>query len=476
MDWLSRIWLTKELQSLSDRISTIINTVTGQFGGELFFVGSCSTVVSIHGFPLSSGGWRAGGLEDCPSILEFCYSMDSQTQHIMCIVIAMVVISANRHEIEGGSVVVIRRCFRRIERTSGERRIDMIKTAIKTRAYAAAGPGEVLKPFEVERREPGPSDVLIDVKFCGVCHSDVHQVKDEWGNAKFPMVPGHEIAGIVSKVGDQVKRFKEGDRVGVGCMVDSCKECDSCKAGEEQYCEIRPVLTYNDVGLDGETATYGGYSQRITVPERFVVRIPDNLPLDKAAPLLCAGITTYSPLRHWQAGSEREVAVVGLGGLGHMAVKLAHAMGARVTVISRSFSKKADAEAMGASDYVATSDSASVERAQNCFDLIINTVSSPADMNTYLGMLRRDGVMVLVGAPSEDLPVSPFSLIPKRKSLSGSTIGGMVETQEMLDFCGKHNITSDIELISIDKINEAYERLLKSDVRYRFVIDIGSLK
>jgi Zn-dependent alcohol dehydrogenases len=351
----------------------------------------------------------------------------------------------------------------------------MIKTAIKTKAYAAAAPGEELKPFEVQRREPGPHDVLIDVKFCGVCHSDVHQVKDEWGGALFPMVPGHEIAGIVEKVGDKVTRFKPGDRVGVGCMVDSCKECDSCNQGLEQYCERGPVLTYNAVELDGKTPTYGGYSERITVLERFVVSIPDSLPLDKAAPLLCAGITTYSPLMHWNAGPGKSVAVVGLGGLGHMAVKLAHAMGADVTVISRSFNKKEDAEAMGAVSYVATSDQASVEKTQNKFDLIINTVSSPADMNTYLGMLKRDGTMVLVGAPPDDLPVKAFSLIPGRKSLAGSTIGGIRETQEMMDFCGKHGIGADIEKISIDEINEAYERLLKSDVRYRFVIDISSL-
>jgi uncharacterized zinc-type alcohol dehydrogenase-like protein len=350
----------------------------------------------------------------------------------------------------------------------------MIKTAIKTKAYAANGTAEELKPFEIQCREPGPNDVLIDIKFCGICHSDLHQVRNEWGQSKFPMVPGHEITGIVAKTGERVSRFKPGDRVGVGCMVDSCKECDSCKNGLEQYCDKRMVLTYNDIELDGKTPTYGGYSERITVHERFVVQIPDDLPLDKAAPLLCAGITTYSPLMHWQAGPGKSVAVVGLGGLGHMAVKIANAMGARVTVVSRSLSKKADAEAMGAKDYLATSDAATVEKAQERFDLIINTVSSAADMNTYLGMLRRDGVMVLVGAPSEDLPISPFSLIPKRRSLAGSTIGGMRETQEMLDFCGKHKLGADIEVISIDKVNEAYQRLLKSDVRYRFVIDIGS--
>jgi alcohol dehydrogenase (NADP+) len=352
----------------------------------------------------------------------------------------------------------------------------MLKTAIKTKAFAAAKPSEALKPFEIERREPGPNDVLIDIKFCGVCHSDVHQVKDEWGGAIYPMVPGHEITGIVESTGDKVTRFKKGDRVGVGCMVDSCKECDACKDDLEQYCEKRAVLTYNALELDEKTPTYGGYSNRITVNERFVVSIPDALPLDKAAPLLCAGITTYSPLVHWNAGPGKNVAVVGLGGLGHMAVKLASAMGARVTAISRSQSKKADAEAMGAKHYIATSDASAVENAQERFDLIINTVSSAADMNTYLGMLSRDGVMVLVGAPNEPLPVQAFSLIPKRRTLAGSTIGGMRETQEMLDFCAKHDIGADIEVISIDTINEAYERLLKSDVRYRFVIDIETLK
>ena len=352
----------------------------------------------------------------------------------------------------------------------------MIKTAIKTKSYAASATGQELKPFEIQRREPAANEVLIDIKFCGVCHSDLHQVHNEWGNSSFPMVPGHEITGIVAKTGEKVKSFKPGDRVGVGCMVDSCKECKSCKDGLEQYCEKHAVQTYNDFELDGKTPTYGGYSERITVLERFVVHIPDDLPLDKAAPLLCAGITTYSPLMHWQAGPGKAVAVVGLGGLGHMAVKLANAMAANVTAISRSANKKADAIAMGAKEYLATSDSLAIEKAQGRFDLIINTVSSAADMNTYLGMLKRDGVMVLVGAPSEALPVHPFSLIPKRRSLAGSTIGGMRETQEMLDFCGKHKLAADIELIPIGKINEAFQRLLKSDVRYRFVIDMASLK
>ena len=352
----------------------------------------------------------------------------------------------------------------------------MTTTAIKTRAYAAVKAGAEVQPHEIERREPGPYDVLIDIKFCGVCHSDVHQVKDDWGGAIYPMVPGHEIAGIVEKVGEKVTKFKAGDRVGVGCMVDSCKECGSCADGDENYCEKGNIQTYNAMSLDGKNINFGGYSERITVLERFVARIPDSISLEAAAPLLCAGITTYSPLVHWKAGPGKSVGVVGLGGLGHMGVKIAHALGADVTVISRTNNKKADAEKMGAKDYIATSEPGAVEKAQNRFDLIINTVSSAADMNAYMGMLKRDGVMCLVGAPSEDLPIKAFSLIPKRTTLSGSTIGGMRETQEMLDFCGKHGIASDIEIIPIQKINEAYERLLKSDVRYRFVIDIASLK
>jgi uncharacterized zinc-type alcohol dehydrogenase-like protein len=351
----------------------------------------------------------------------------------------------------------------------------MIRTAIKTKAYAAMGAGQELKAFEVERREPRPDEVLIDIKFCGICHSDLHQVLDEWGGSTFPMVPGHEIAGIVSKVGDKVTKFKAGDHVGVGCMVDSCGECKSCKDGLEQYCEKGNVLTYNALEYDGKTPTYGGYSKQITVKERFVVRIPKEIPLDKAAPLLCAGITTYSPLMHWKAGPGKSVGVVGVGGLGHMAIKIANAMGSHVTAISRTTNKKADAEKMGAKDYIATADAGAVEKAQGRFDLMINTVSSPADINAYLGMLKRDGVMVLVGAPPVALPVEAFTMIPQRRSLAGSAIGGIPETQEMLDFCAKHKLASDIELIPIQKVNEAYKRLTKGDVRYRFVIDISSL-
>lgn len=348
-------------------------------------------------------------------------------------------------------------------------------TKLKTKAYATTGPYESLKPFEIERRTPGANDVLIDIKFCGICHSDIHNTRNEWGNAIYPMVPGHEITGIVSSVGESVTKYKAGDRVGVGCMVDSCKECGSCNEGLEQYCENGMVLTYTALELDGKTITYGGYSKQITVNERFVVRIPDALPLDKAAPLLCAGITTYSPLMHWHAGPGKTVGVVGVGGLGHMAVKIAAAMGAHVTAISRSSNKKADALKMGAKEYLATSELADPASVQDRFDLIINTVSSPAEMDLYLNMLKRDGVMVLVGAPAEALPVHPFAIIPKRRTLAGSTIGGIPETQEMLDFCAKHNLGADIEVIPIQKVNEAYERLLKADVRYRFVIDIASL-
>jgi uncharacterized zinc-type alcohol dehydrogenase-like protein len=351
----------------------------------------------------------------------------------------------------------------------------LIKTGIKTKAYAAASATAPIAPLEIERREPGANDVFIDIKYCGICHSDIHQARNEWGGSLYPMVPGHEITGIVARVGDKVTRFKVGDRVGVGCMVDSCKECSSCNEGLEQYCEKGNVQTYNSVALDGKTPNYGGYSKHITVNERFVVRIPDSLPLDVAAPLLCAGITTYSPLKNWKAGPGKSVAVVGLGGLGHMGVKLAAALGAEVTTISRSHNKEADALAMGSKHYLATADAGAVEKAQGKFDLIINTVSSAADMDSYLNMLKRDGVMVLVGAPPEALPVSAFSLIPMRRALVGSTIGGIPETQEMLDFCAEHKIGSDIETITIDKVNEAYERLLKSDVRYRFVIDIASL-
>jgi uncharacterized zinc-type alcohol dehydrogenase-like protein len=346
---------------------------------------------------------------------------------------------------------------------------------LPTKAYAAPGPSKPLAPFQLNRREPGPHDVAIDIKYCGVCHSDVHQAREEWGKAIFPMVPGHEIAGIVSRVGAKVSKFRAGDRVGVGCFVDSCRDCGSCRDGFEQYCEHGMTGTYNDTERDDKTPTYGGYSTRIVVDENYVLRIPESIPLDRAAPLLCAGITLYSPLARWKAGPGRKVAIAGLGGLGHMGVKLAHAMGAEVTVLSHSTRKQEDARRLGADHFHSTADTATFARLAGSFDLIVDTVSADHDLNAYLGLLRRDGVMVLVGAPPTPPPVHAFGLIVKRRSLAGSMIGGIRETQEMLDFCGKHGIGADIELIPAGKINEAYERMIRSDVRYRFVIDIATL-
>ncbi len=345
----------------------------------------------------------------------------------------------------------------------------------QTKAYAAFSATKPLGPFEFNRREIGDNDVAIDIKYCGVCHSDIHQVRNEWSNSKFPMVPGHEITGIVTSVGKKVKNFKKGDKAGVGCLVDSCNECRECKDGLEQYCPS-PVFTYNSVEKDGKTPTHGGYSTKIVVNEHFVLRIPNNLALDAAAPLLCAGITTYSPLRHWKTSPGKKVAVIGLGGLGHMAVKLAHAMGAEVSVLSHSAKKQSDAKRLGADNFYDTSNPQNFEKLTKHFDLILNTVSVELDWNKYLSLLSRDGSLVLLGVPSNPVKVAAGSLIFGRRHLAGSLIGGLKETQEMLDFCGKHNIVSDIETIPIQKINEAYERVLKGDVRYRFVIDISSLK
>lgn len=348
-------------------------------------------------------------------------------------------------------------------------------TTIK--AYAALKAKEQLQPFTIQRRDPGPHDVVIDIKFCGVCHSDIHLVRNEWGGiSTFPMVPGHEIVGVVSKTGDAVKKHKVGDSVGVGCFVDSCRECSPCHEGEEQYCEKGMNLTYNSKEKDGKTPTFGGYSTQIVVDENYVLKIPANLPLDKAAPLLCAGITTYSPLKTWKIKSGDKVAVIGLGGLGHMAIKLAAAMGADVTVLSTSEKKKADALRFGAKNFVNTSDGKAFTVCANQFNFIINTASGNINLDKYLNLLKHDGSMVLVGLPEHDFSINPGGLIFKRRRLGGSLIGGIRETQEMLDFCGKHNIMSDIELIPVDKINEAYERMVKGDVRYRFVIDTKSLK
>ncbi|MCC5476583.1 NAD(P)-dependent alcohol dehydrogenase [Streptomyces sp. NPDC059680] len=341
-------------------------------------------------------------------------------------------------------------------------------------AYAAPAAKAPLERTTIERREVGEFDVLIDIKFAGICHSDIHQAREGWGEAIFPMVPGHEIAGVVSEVGPGVTRFAVGDRVGVGCMVDSCRECENCLKGLEQFCLKGMVGTYNAVGKDGKP-TYGGYSEKIVVDENYVVRIPDGLSLDVAAPLLCAGITTYSPLKHWNAGPGKKVAVVGLGGLGHMAVKIAHAMGAEVTVLSQSLRKKDDGLKLGADHYYATGDPKTFEQLAGTFDLIVSTVSAPMDFGALLSLLKVDGALVNVGAPEEPIALNLFSVIGGRKTLAGSMIGGIAETQEMLDFCAAHGLGAEIELIGAGEINEAYERVLASDVRYRFVIDTTTI-
>jgi len=341
-------------------------------------------------------------------------------------------------------------------------------------AYASPSATGTLVPTTIERREVGRYDVLIDIKFAGICHSDIHTVRGEWGPQQYPLVPGHEIAGIVADVGSEVTKYKVGDRVGVGCMVNSCRECANCRSGDEQYCLNGMVGTYGAVDRDG-SITQGGYSTHVVVTEDFVLSIPEGLELDVAAPLLCAGITTYSPLHHWGAGPGKKVAVVGLGGLGHMAVKLAHAMGAEVTVLSQTLKKQEDGLRLGADHYFATSDPATLEQLAGTFDLIINTVSAPIAISSYLELLRLEGALVNVGAPAEPLPVNAFALIGGRRSFAGSMIGGIRETQDMLDFCAEHRLGADIELIPASKINEAYERVLASDVRYRFVIDTSTL-
>ena len=346
---------------------------------------------------------------------------------------------------------------------------------LPTRGYAAQGPTARLEPFNFDRRDPGPHDMLIEILYCGVCHSDIHQARDEWGGSIFPMVPGHEIVGRVTRVGSKVKRFKIGELAGVGCFVDSCRVCASCKAGLEQYCEVHLVLTYNGTEKDEKTPTYGGYSSQIVVDEKYTLKISPKLPLANVAPLLCAGITTYSPLRHFKVGPGQRVGVVGLGGLGHMAVKLAAAMGAEVTVFSTSKTKEQDARRLGAHDFVVSLDAKNLDALANRFDFILDAVSAPHDINAYLNLLRRDGVLTLVGVPAKPLQVQAFSLIPKRRKLAGSMIGGIRETQEMLDYCAKKKITSDVEVIPIQQIEAAWERTIKGDVRYRFVIDMKTL-
>ncbi|MCM3762884.1 NAD(P)-dependent alcohol dehydrogenase [Alkalihalobacillus oceani] len=345
---------------------------------------------------------------------------------------------------------------------------------ITAKARAVDGPDKSFRPAEIKRRELDVHDVLIEIKYSGICHSDIHTAHGEWGPVEYPLVPGHEIAGIVTDVGAEVTKYKAGDRVGVGCMVDSCGECENCRKGEEQYCLKGNIPTYAGVDKYGEY-TQGGYSTHIVVTEDFVVSIPDNIELDAAAPLLCAGITTYSPLNHWGAGPGKKVAVVGMGGLGHMAVKIAHAMGAEVTILSQTLKKKEDGLQFGAVNYFATSEPETFEKLAGTFDLIINTVSAKIDISAYLSLLTLDGTLVNVGAPAEPLEVNAFSLIGHRRSFAGSMIGGIRETQEMLDFCGKHSIAPQVEVISADQIDEAYKRVLASDVKYCFVIDISTM-
>jgi uncharacterized zinc-type alcohol dehydrogenase-like protein len=345
---------------------------------------------------------------------------------------------------------------------------------LKVNAYAAPSATEPLEPITIERRDVGPKDVLIAIRYAGVCHSDIHTVRGEWGPITYPQVVGHEIVGEVVEVGAEVTKHAVGDRVGVGCMVNSCRECENCKAGMENYCLKGNTQTYASVDRDG-TITQGGYSTHVVVDEDFVLRVPEAIPYEAAAPLLCAGITTYSPLAHWNAGPGKRVAVVGMGGLGHMAVKIAAAMGAEVTVLSRTLAKRDDALAFGATAHHATADDATFETLANRFDLIVNTVSAPLELDRYLSLLRLDGTMVNVGAPPQPLPITVFTLFGNRRSFAGSGIGSIAETQEMLDFCAEHGIAPEVEMISADKINDAYERVLSSDVRYRFVIDTATL-
>ena len=346
---------------------------------------------------------------------------------------------------------------------------------IQAKGYAVQDAESDLAPWNFERRELGPHDVQFDIQFCGVCHSDLHQIKNDWGNSIFPMVPGHEIVGKVVKVGSHVKKFKIGDIAGTGCLVDSCRTCDNCKEGLEQYCSNGRTDTYNALGQDGVTPTYGGYSNTIVVNEDFVLHISDKLSLPAVAPLLCAGITTYSPLRHWKVGKGHKLAVLGLGGLGHMAVKFGVAFGAEVTVLSTSADKEADAKKLGAHHFVVTKDEEQIKAVVGSFDFILDTVSAPHDLNLYLSLLALNGVHICVGAPPTPHQISAFSLIGGRRSVAGSLIGGLPETQEMLDFCAEHGIVSEIEIIDIKNVDKAYERMIKGDVRYRFVIDMATL-
>lgn len=346
---------------------------------------------------------------------------------------------------------------------------------MKVLGYAAKTPSAPLAPFTFDRREPRPDDIVIEILYCGVCHSDLHQARNDWGFSEYPIVPGHEVIGRVVSVGDSVTKFKAGDLAGIGCMVDSCRECNPCQQGLEQYCEEGNVQTYNGHDRHDHQPTYGGYSQTIIASEAFVLHIPQGIDLKGAAPLLCAGITTWSPLRHWNIGKGSKVAVVGLGGLGHMAIKLAHGLGAEVTLFTRSPGKEADARRLGADHIVYSTDADQMQSVANQFDLIIDTVPYVHDINPYMSTLTLDGTLVFVGFLGDNPPVSTLPLILGRKSVAGSCIGGIAETQEMLDFCGEHGITADVEVIKMDEINDAFERMLKSDVKYRFVIDMSSL-
>ena len=346
---------------------------------------------------------------------------------------------------------------------------------IPTKAYAAQSAAATLTPFNFERRNPGAHDVEIDILFCGVCHTDIHFINNDFGMSIYPMVPGHEIVGRVVSVGNHVKKFKQGDIAGVGCLVDSCRDCDYCNEGLEQYCANGGVFTYSGLEKDGKTVTQGGYSNKIVVDERFVLKVSDKLSPAHAAPLLCAGITTYSPLRHWKVGKGHKIAIVGLGGLGHMAIKFAVAFGAEVTVLSTSPGKKEDALKLGAHNFVITTDEEQVKTVASQFNFILDTLSANHDYAMYVGMLKVDGTLICVGLPSEPIHMPAFNIVFTRKCVAGSLIGGLPETQEMLDYCAEHNITSDVEVIPIQQIQQAYQRMLKSDVKYRFVIDMASL-
>jgi uncharacterized zinc-type alcohol dehydrogenase-like protein len=348
---------------------------------------------------------------------------------------------------------------------------------IKTRGYAAQNATSPLTPFTFDRREPGPHDVQIEILYCGICHTDLHQARNEWGGSIYPMVPGHEIVGRVTRVGAQVKKFKAGDYAGVGCMVDSCRRCPACNEGLEQYCDEGPTWTYNAKERGSEQLTFGGYSERVVVEERFVVKVPGSMDMKAVAPLLCAGITTYSPLRHWKVGKGQRVGVIGLGGLGHMGVKFAKALGAQVVMITTSPAKGKDAVRLGADEVLISKDSAAMAKQAKSFHFLLNTIPNPHDLNPYMALLKRDATMVLVGALTAlEPPLQGSSLIIGRHTLAGSVIGGMPETQEMIDFCAAHKIVSDVEMVPMQAVNEAYERLVKNDVRYRFVIDMASLK